>query len=119
MLSLNGVEFTDAELDVMFRALDSFGSLSVMVSGQIVLHGPGDKEYHEGNAAACSSALKKLLKVRLGTPPSWDSARDQEAECVECEHPYFRHFDSYDEMRPVGCKYCSCLMPITIDMHHE
>ena len=24
----------------------------------------------------------------------------------ECGHPYYRHFDSYEEMSPVGCKYC-------------
>lgn len=24
----------------------------------------------------------------------------------ECGHPYYRHFDTYDDMRPVGCKYC-------------
>ncbi len=27
-------------------------------------------------------------------------------ECV-CGHNYDRHFDSYDNMSPVGCKYCS------------
>lgn len=26
----------------------------------------------------------------------------------ECGHPYHRHFDSYDEMADVGCKYCHC-----------
>lgn len=26
----------------------------------------------------------------------------------ECGHTYYRHFDSWDEMRPVGCKYCNC-----------
>jgi hypothetical protein len=25
-----------------------------------------------------------------------------------CGHAYYRHFDSYDEMEPVGCKYCDC-----------
>lgn len=24
----------------------------------------------------------------------------------ECGHSYYRHFDSYDDMAPVGCKYC-------------
>jgi hypothetical protein len=23
-----------------------------------------------------------------------------------CGHTYYRHFDSYDEMAPIGCKYC-------------
>ncbi len=27
----------------------------------------------------------------------------------KCGHPYYRHFDTYDEMYPIGCKYCSCL----------
>ncbi len=26
----------------------------------------------------------------------------------KCGHPYYRHFDTYDEMYPVGCKYCGC-----------
>ena len=30
-------------------------------------------------------------------------------EC-ECGHPYYRHFDSYEDMWAVGCKYCSCHM---------
>ena len=27
----------------------------------------------------------------------------------ECGHKYYRHFDTYEEMSPVGCKYCHCL----------
>jgi len=26
----------------------------------------------------------------------------------ECGHPYYRHFDTYDQMYPCGCKYCGC-----------
>lgn len=25
-----------------------------------------------------------------------------------CGHSYYRHFDSYEDMEPVGCKYCGC-----------
>lgn len=25
-----------------------------------------------------------------------------------CGHPYYRHFDTYDDMSHVGCKYCGC-----------
>lgn len=32
---------------------------------------------------------------------------DQQAPCV-CGHPYYRHFDSYEDNEAVGCKYCSC-----------
>jgi hypothetical protein len=26
----------------------------------------------------------------------------------KCGHSYYRHFDSYEDMDPVGCKYCGC-----------
>ena len=25
-----------------------------------------------------------------------------------CGHVYYRHFDSYEDMHPCGCKYCEC-----------
>lgn len=27
-----------------------------------------------------------------------------------CGHKYYRHFDTYEEMANVGCKYCHCSM---------
>ena len=26
----------------------------------------------------------------------------------KCGHQYHRHFDSYEEMEAIGCKYCEC-----------
>jgi len=26
----------------------------------------------------------------------------------KCGHTYYRHFDSYEDMDPCGCKYCQC-----------
>lgn len=26
----------------------------------------------------------------------------------KCGHKYYRHFDTYEEMYPIGCKYCAC-----------
>lgn len=26
----------------------------------------------------------------------------------KCGHTYYRHFDSWEGMMPVGCKYCGC-----------
>ena len=26
----------------------------------------------------------------------------------KCGHPYYRHFDTYEDMEAVGCKYCEC-----------
>lgn len=28
----------------------------------------------------------------------------------QCGHQYYRHFDSYANMLPLGCKYCSCFV---------
>lgn len=38
---------------------------------------------------------------------SWNPNFNQDATCV-CGHSYYRHFDSYEDMRNVGCKYCPC-----------
>ena len=27
--------------------------------------------------------------------------------CI-CGHPYYRHFDSYNDNEAIGCKYCDC-----------
>jgi len=29
-----------------------------------------------------------------------------ENKICTCGHPYYRHFDTYEDMEPVGCKYC-------------
>jgi len=26
----------------------------------------------------------------------------------KCGHPYHRHFDSWEDNEPCGCKYCGC-----------
>lgn len=47
-----------------------------------------------------------VTKIRnLLSPLAWDPNRDQQQRCV-CGHTYERHFDSYEDMAPVGCKYC-------------
>lgn len=47
------------------------------------------------------------IKVIKQTTRKWNSKYDQDAIC-ECGHFYYRHFDSYDNMFPCGCKYCGC-----------
>lgn len=36
----------------------------------------------------------------------------------KCGHTYYRHFDSYEDMYPIGCKYCGCYEFIE-DTEHE
>lgn len=37
----------------------------------------------------------------------WNKHYNQSAKC-QCGHEYNRHFDSYEEMDAIGCKYCIC-----------
>jgi len=45
--------------------------------------------------------------VPKGNDPSlvYDKEFGDGRDC-ECGHPYYRHFDTYEDMAPVGCKYC-------------
>jgi hypothetical protein len=45
---------------------------------------------------------EEVIIHRLYNPKYGD-----DREC-ECGHPYYRHFDTYDDMANVGCKYCGC-----------
>ena len=45
----------------------------------------------------------------LPTPPKppYDPLFGDDRVC-KCGHSYYRHFDTYENMSPVGCKYCGC-----------
>ena len=53
----------------------------------------GEKPYIE---------VERVIKERKFNPNYGDS------RVCACGHDYDRHFDSYDDMEPVGCKYCQC-----------
>ena len=44
----------------------------------------------------------KIKRVKSYNPNYGDK------RMCECGHMYYRHFDSYDNNRNVGCKYCDC-----------
>jgi hypothetical protein len=41
----------------------------------------------------------------VASPMGYDPAFGDDRLC-ECGHSYYRHFDTYEDMAPVGCKYC-------------
>ena len=45
------------------------------------------------------------VKREADGPEFFDPTFGDEKEC-KCGHAYYRHFYTYDAMRPVGCKYC-------------
>lgn len=50
----------------------------------------------------CGQELPDSQKKTL-----YDQNFGDDKTCI-CGHLYYRHFDTYEEMRPVGCKYCGC-----------
>ncbi len=59
----------------------------------------------EGRTEETAVTLFHAIRIQLSR--LWDKDRNQEARCI-CGHPYHRHFDSWDDMEPIGCKYCEC-----------
>ena len=39
-------------------------------------------------------------------------------EICQCFHPYYRHFDSHEDMANIGCKYCPCVEFKPINVWH-
>jgi hypothetical protein len=44
----------------------------------------------------------KVIVIRKYNPNYGDD------RICECGHSYYRHFDTYEDMYPCGCKYCGC-----------
>lgn len=49
--------------------------------------------------------VEHTVKTRRKYNPKYGDSR-----ICKCGHSYDRHFDSYDEMSVVGCKYCDCYL---------
>jgi hypothetical protein len=48
-----------------------------------------------------------LYTTTVETTGRYNLSYGDDIEC-KCGHPYYRHFDTYDNMDPCGCKYCGC-----------
>lgn len=51
--------------------------------------------------------MRALQYHESSHPCIYDETYGADKLC-ECGHPYYRHFDTYDNMRHCGCKYCGC-----------
>ena len=49
----------------------------------------------------------KETKVEIVTTYRYNPLYGDDRVC-ECGHSYYRHFDTYEDMYPIGCKYCEC-----------
>ena len=73
------------------------------------------KKLYEGiQNGECEFAVKTdsndpyLVSINVKTVLKYNPKYGDEKIC-KCGHPYYRHFDTYDEMFACGCKYCQCL----------
>jgi len=48
-----------------------------------------------------------LEDIEIKKVPKYNPNYGDDRIC-KCGHPYHRHFDSYEDMYPCGCKYCQC-----------
>jgi hypothetical protein len=48
-----------------------------------------------------------LYTTTIETTGAYNPNYGDDIEC-KCGHAYYRHFDTYDNMDPCGCKYCGC-----------
>lgn len=53
----------------------------------------------------CEEMMEEVLNRNAGMPKPYDPNFGDDEICL-CGHTYDRHFDSYDSMSPIGCKYC-------------
>ena len=59
-------------------------------------------------ASSSESPHMESIKFSFDLVSSYNPKFGDDIDCV-CGHPYERHFDRYEGMEAVGCKYCACL----------
>lgn len=62
---------------------------------------------HESKSLTNSINDPYLKTVSIDTTNKYNPHYGDDRLC-ECGHAYYRQFDTYEDMDPIGCKYCSC-----------
>lgn len=65
------------------------------------------QNYQHVATGTATVELPYLITTRTTEERCYNPKFGDDRVC-KCGHPYYRHFDSYAEMEPCGCKYCSC-----------
>jgi len=80
--------FENTTREQFFKLLKEVDCLHLIEDGDV-----SDKPYIEG------FEVRGIIKYN----PAYGDDR-----ICECGDPYYRHFDTYEDMSPTGCKYCHC-----------
>jgi hypothetical protein len=62
-------------------------------------------EFEKGNDNTIQYPYIKTEVVNLEIKYNKNYGDDR---LCKCGHTYYRHFDTYDNMEVIGCKYCEC-----------
>lgn len=54
-----------------------------------------------------STEAPYIIKERVVVDRFYNPNYGDDRIC-KCGDPYYRHFDTYEQMYPCGCKYCDC-----------
>jgi len=87
-------------LDYEIKSLTDFYGVNTLVE-------VGEVQELENREHDFSKSVQNPYIEKTEISMAWNPKYDQDALC-ECGHAYYRHFDTYDDMEPAGCKYCLC-----------
>lgn len=66
-------------------------------------------EDYESGKLVNSNDDPYLEFIEVNITHKYNPEYGDDKEC-KCGHPYYRHFDTYEDMFPIGCKYCDCMV---------
>jgi hypothetical protein len=64
-------------------------------------------ERYENNQFGVKDTKPYIYEYKVDRTRKYNKDFGDDKEC-ECGHPYYRHFDTYEDMEACGCKYCGC-----------
>jgi len=62
---------------------------------------------YENNQFDVKETKPYIYEYKVDRTRKYNKDFGDDKEC-ECGHPYYRHFDTYEDMEACGCKYCGC-----------
>lgn len=67
-----------------------------------------DGEKYTEEALLVSDRNGPYLEYIMLQPTKMYNPDYGDTRMCKCGHHYYRHFDTYEDMNPCGCKYCRC-----------
>jgi hypothetical protein len=108
-LTIEQVKIDLAEFEEACNALDFQGGVRLRTIQELVAR--AQRSFTPDLARLAISQAAEIERLRglvdEDDRTAYDPNYGDERPC-QCGHDYYRHFDSWDDMRPVGCKYCEC-----------